>query len=525
MRPLWLLLLLPVTAWADVATYPLTLRRQREKEPGRFIMEEAVQNWNAQETAVILCDVWDSHHSKNAADRTAELAPRMNDLAELARLRGSLIIHAPSDCMKSYEGHPARERAKTAPPAANLPSGIDKWLHWKDAVEEKIGYPIDATDGGQDDTPDALKNWHEQLASRGRNPKAPWLKEIETIRIDPDKDAISDSGVEIWNLLESRGIKNVLLFGVHTNMCVLGRPFGLRQLSKHGKNVVLVRDLTDTMYNPALRPQVSHFEGTELIISHIERHVCPTVSSDQLLGGAPFHFAGDSRPSLLMIIGEDEYRTAETLPEFAATHLTKQFRTTFSFDHPNSTIRFPGLEALRHANVLLVSVRRRPLPDTGMKWLREYIASGRPLVGIRTASHAWALKGATAVPNGFTSWPEWDAEVLGGNYQNHYGNDQPPKVTRAAAADHPILQGLPFDQFQASGSLYKNTPLREGTHLLLVGTLPDGKSEPVAWTFQSKSGNRVFYTSLGHEKEFKSPFFQKLLSNGLRWAAAKDSPR
>ena len=63
-------------------------------------------------------------------------------------------------------------------------------------------------------------------------------------------DAISDSGVEIWNLLEQRGIDNVILLGVHANMCVLGRPFGLRQMAKNGKNAVLMRDMTDTMYNP-----------------------------------------------------------------------------------------------------------------------------------------------------------------------------------------------------------------------------------------------------------------------------------
>lgn len=73
-------------------------------------------------------------------------------------------------------------------------------------------------------------------------------------------------------------------------MCVLGRPFGLRQLAKNGKHVVLMRDLTDAMYNPQSWPQVSHHEGTQLIISHIERHVCPTISSEQILGGKPFEF-------------------------------------------------------------------------------------------------------------------------------------------------------------------------------------------------------------------------------------------
>jgi nicotinamidase-related amidase len=126
----------------------------------------------------------------------------------------------------------------------------------------------------------------------GRNPKAPWKKQHDGIKIH-DQDAISDSGVEIWNLLENRGINNVILLGVHTNMCVLGRPFGLRQMAKNGKNVVLMRDMTDTMYNPQKSPFVSHFKGTELIVEHIEKYVCRTITSDQIIGGKPFRFKGD----------------------------------------------------------------------------------------------------------------------------------------------------------------------------------------------------------------------------------------
>ena len=84
-----------------------------------------------------------------------------------------------------------------------------------------------------------------------------------------------------------------MLLGVHANMCVLGRPFGLRQMAKNGKNVVLVRDLTDTMYNPKMPPKVSHFEGTRLIVEHVEKYVCPTITSNQLLGGNEFRFKGD----------------------------------------------------------------------------------------------------------------------------------------------------------------------------------------------------------------------------------------
>jgi nicotinamidase-related amidase len=184
----------------------------------------------------------------------------------------------------------AHERGdcQSAPPAKNLPKEIASWCD-RIPAEEKGRYPIDQSDGGEDDEPAEHSQWAAYLASLGRNPKAPWKKEINILEMKP-QDAVSDSGVEIWNLLEERGIHNVILMGVHTNMCVLGRPFGLRQMAKNGKHVVLMRDLTDTMYNPARWPHVSHFEGTVRIVEHIEKFVCPTTTSDQILGGKPFQF-------------------------------------------------------------------------------------------------------------------------------------------------------------------------------------------------------------------------------------------
>ena len=90
-------------------------------------------------------------------------------------------------------------------------------------------------------------------------------------------DGISDSGEEIYNFMVAEGIENVVLMGVHTNMCVLGRPFGIRQMVKLGKSVVLARDLTDAMYDPRQPPYVSHARGTELVIEHIEKYWCPTI--------------------------------------------------------------------------------------------------------------------------------------------------------------------------------------------------------------------------------------------------------
>ena len=96
------------------------------------------------------------------------------------------------------------------------------------------------------------------------------------------QDGISDNGEEIYSYFRQNGIRNVVLMGVHTNMCVLGRPFGIRQQVRLGMTVVLARDLTDAMYDPRQRPYVSHDRGTELIIQHIERYWCPSITGSDL---------------------------------------------------------------------------------------------------------------------------------------------------------------------------------------------------------------------------------------------------
>jgi hypothetical protein len=148
---------------------------------------------------------------------------------------------------------------------------------WPDKSREPA-LPIDDSDMGCDcDTPCEIAG--------------PWTRQIATINIDHDRDAITDNGQELVNLIAQRGIDNVFVCGVHLNMCVLGRPFAIRQLVKLGKNVVLVRDMTDTMYNHRMRPFVDHFAGTDLVIEHVEKYWCPSIESTDFLGGEPFRFA------------------------------------------------------------------------------------------------------------------------------------------------------------------------------------------------------------------------------------------
>lgn len=279
-------------AFAAGPPLQLALQSRVEAGPGsgEFRVSTTVATWDPGQTAIIVCDMWDLHHCKNAVKREREMAPRMNEVLERARARGVLIIHAPSSCMKYYENHPARERAQAAPRAANLPADIGSWCRQIPA-EEQGKYPIDQTDGGEDDAPAEHEAWAGELKAKGLNPRAPWTRQIDVLKIY-DHDAISDSGVEIWNLLEQQRISNVILMGVHVNMCVAGRPFGLRQMAKNGRRVALMRDLTDSMYNPARWPFVDHYRGTELFIEHLEKFVCPTITSDQILGGRPFSFIG-----------------------------------------------------------------------------------------------------------------------------------------------------------------------------------------------------------------------------------------
>lgn len=164
----------------------------------------------------------------------------------------------------------------------------------------------------------------------------------------------------------------------------------------------------------------------------------------------------------------------------------------------------PSLKPIELADVLLVFTRRLNTAGEELDRFRAYCAAGKPIVGIRTASHA------------FQNWLAFDKDVLGGNYQGHYGHGPICRVSaNAPQANHPILQGV--SDFDTYGSLYKNTPLASDTNLLLTGHA-DGHTEPVAWT---RDSGRVFYTSLGHQEDFGEQDFLRLLTNAVLWAGGR----
>jgi nicotinamidase-related amidase len=236
-------------------------------------------------TAIIVCDMWDQHWCKSAASRVDELAGPMNEMLKTARAKGVLIIHAPSTCTAFYKSTPQRKRAIDAP-FTKTPEPLEtteRWgtvWYWPDQKREGV-LPIDDSDMGCD-------------CKAKCEIRSPWTRQTAAIEFG-EADAITDNGQEVWNLLTQHNIDNVILCGVHLNMCVLGRPFAIRQMVKLGKNVALIRDMTDTMYNPDRPPGKNHFEGTDRVVEHVERYWCPSILSTDLTGKPAFRFKDDKR--------------------------------------------------------------------------------------------------------------------------------------------------------------------------------------------------------------------------------------
>jgi nicotinamidase-related amidase len=212
----------------------------------------------AHQTAIIICDMWDRHWSRGATERVEAMVSRMNRVIQRARARGVRIVHAPSETMDFYAQTAAHQRM-IAMPRVVPPEPL---RHADPPL------PIDASDGGSD-----TGEQHEYKA---------WSRQHPAIEIG-DEDGISDDGLEIYSFLRERGINLALIMGVHTNMCILNRSFGIKALVKWDVDTALVRDLTDTMYNPALPPYVAHEEGTRLVVEYIEKFWCPTLTSEDLM--------------------------------------------------------------------------------------------------------------------------------------------------------------------------------------------------------------------------------------------------
>ena len=183
--------------------------------------------------------------------------------------------------------------------------------------------------------------------------------------------------------------------------------------------------------------------------------------------------------------------------------------------------RFPGLGVLEKADLLVVFFRRRALLQQQMDGIRAHLSAGKPLVGLRTANHAFSVRGK--VPDGFEAWSDFAPEVLGcGNYG--YGPVEAGTEVRPVpdAIDHPTLDGIDQLPWHSKGNLYYVKPIDSAATLLLQGVVKNDV-EPIAWT-RKHNKSRVFYTSLGHASDFDHPQFRQLLVNAIYWAMNQQRP-
>ena len=218
---------------------------------------------------------------------------------------------------------------------------------------------------------------------------------------------------------------------------------------------------------------------------------------------------GSKMPPLkvCMLSGSAEYLSDASLGEFKPW-LEARYNVACTLLYgKDSSDSMPGIEALDATDVMFVFMRRIKLAPDPLAHVKKHCQAGKPVVGLRTASHA------------FQTWLEFDKEVLGGNYVGHYGTGPITQVTLAEKAkDHPILAGV--KPFTTAYSLYKNTGAAADIDLLATGVIP-GHTEPLAWA-RVQNGGRVFYTSLGGPDDFKNESFRRLVVNAIFWTAKRN---
>jgi hypothetical protein len=313
-------------------------------------------------------------------------------------------------------------------------------------------------------------------------------------------------------------------------MCVIGRTFGLRAMKRMGMNVVLMRDMTDLMYNPEKAPFVDHFSGLDLMVEYIETHVCPSIVSTDFTGKKQFVFSGDRRKRIAFLTAEGEYHANQCLPEFAHDLTLKNIHSDFALGVPKmqgeGRHNLENLQILEDADLAVLFIRRRALEPEKMEMIKRYVASGRPVLGIRTSSVAFDAKGNVPREGGgvvaakenaseyLAQWPELDRDVWGGNYHGHHPHlkEGTDIAIVPGMENHPLLKGV--KPFNSLNWLYQCAPLRsDKAQVLLTGSNPGQPLEPVFWT----NGKNIIYTSLGHWDDWKIESFRNLMFNTVNY--------
>lgn len=251
---------------------------------------------------------------------------------------------------------------------------------------------------------------------------------------------------------------------------------------------------------------------------------------------------------IVFVTGDDEYRSEESMPplaKIAAVHHGFKCTVLFALDKTTGEIdpgvmdNIPGLEALDTADLMVIFLRFRELPDDQMKHIIDYVDSGRPIVGLRTATHSFFYKNNKESPYAKYSFQDpafkggFGRQVLGETWINHYGHHQ-KESTRGLIAqgmeDHPLVRGV--KDIWGPSDVYGLTTLHGDCQPVIMGQVlsgmsptdePNTKKEalPVAWikSYRGPQGkvSRVFTTTMGHSGDLHSEGLRRLLINAMYW--------
>lgn len=262
-----------------------------------------------------------------------------------------------------------------------------------------------------------------------------------------------------------------------------------------------------------------------------------------LLAIPTVHAQEPHKPHVVFVTGDCEYRSEITMPMIAKILEERhgmKCTVCYATDEKTGEIRpkhltnIKGLEALKTADLAVFALRYRQLPDDQLQMILDYVDSGRPVVGIRTATHAFRY------PDGpHTKWNDgFGREVFGQKWISHHGHDSSTRVL-LTVKDHPVTRGI-ATEFWCRSWLYQVNPLHGDCTPLLYGqALKEPKADsavvksnankwsfgtpnPVAW-IKSHKGGRVFFTTLGHPMDFEDVNVRRLFINGVFWALGKDN--
>ena len=255
---------------------------------------------------------------------------------------------------------------------------------------------------------------------------------------------------------------------------------------------------------------------------------------------------------IVLVSGDEEYRSEQALPQLArilAVHHGFKCTVLFAINPKDGTIgpnqrdNIPGLEALDAADLMVIFTRFRDLPDVQMMHIVDYVESGRPIVAMRTATHAFDLKSSATYQRYSWNSKEWDGgfgrQVLGEtwiDHHGHHGRQSTRGIMAKGKENHPILRGIRDGDIWCPTDVYEvRLPLPAGTEPLILGQVLEGMQPtdppaagkqndpmmPVAWVkgYTGRAGKtaRVFTTTMGAAQDLQNEALRRLIINACFW--------